>query len=126
MDGGAGFDGATLSRVLFHLHRAVVKRGSTPQVGEPLVGQFIHIGTHGAELAPPYAQAVDYAGPGARADLGFAVVLAAGIEDAHLIAIGNTACHRVLGMDFDFWFAFDTAQAFHVHERGVHEITCRG
>ena len=91
MDGGAGFDGATLSRVLFHLHRAVVKRGRAAQVREALVGQFIDIGALGAELSPPHAQAVDHPLASARTDLGFAVVFTAVVEHFDHIATLNPA-----------------------------------
>ena len=50
---------------------------------------------------------------------------ATGVENAHQIAIGNAACRRVSGVDFQLRPAFDVAQGFDVHEGGVQEVARR-
>ena len=78
-----------------------------------------------AELAPPHAQPVHDAGPRALADARDAAVLAAVVEHAHLVAVGDAARGGVGGLDLEHRLLLDRAQALDVDEGRVEEVARR-
>src|SRR5262249_56858251 len=105
-----------------HFDEAVVERGRAAQVREALVRQLVDVGAVAAELAPPDAQAVHDARPRPLVHARDAAVLAAVVEDAHLVAAGDAARAGVLGGHLEHRLLLDRPQALHVDEGGVQEV----